>query len=77
MRMPTPARGAKTKSLNIGKSTMQTVAAAAAATAALERTPPKGHPSSKYYERRVVEARHWEQEARIVSELNVKARGPE
>ena len=70
LRMPDDLRSAKGK--NIGKWNMQCAAMNESAKAALERTPPKGHPSSKFYMRRKVEARHWAQEAKIVAALAAK-----
>ena len=75
LRMPTHARKALTK--NIGKLNMQSSAAAVSAKAALERTPPKGHPSSKFYMRRKIEAKHLAQEAKIIGELAAKMRDVE
>ena len=42
---------------------------------ALAKTPAKGHPSSKFHQRRVIDARHWTQEAEIAERLEERLEG--
>jgi len=63
------------KPVNVAKLAAAAAAAAGAAEAALAKTPASGHPSSKYYARRVVEARHFAQETRLVAQLVARGSG--
>jgi hypothetical protein len=42
---------------------------------ALAKTPAKGHPSSKFHQRRVIDARHWTQEAEIAERVKERLEG--
>ena len=42
---------------------------------ALAKTPAKGHPSSKFHQRRVIDARHWTQEAEIAERVEERLEG--
>lgn len=70
--MPAGARSAMAVSLK--KLTVELKGKAEASQSVYEKTPEKNHPSSKYFARRKIEARHFANEAEIVEEL---ARGLE